>query len=637
MANFKKYALAFAGAACFMGITGTASAQNLNGLNCVANAATPYQVRAEGITENVGDVVLTCTGGTPVTGAAAVPLVNFTLALNTQVTSRLLGASSTTTDSLLLIDEPANGSQVLCAATINNGCATTFTGSNTTYVSPNANVFQGVVSSSNALTFYGIPLNPPGNSPNLPLILRFTNIRANASALGAPTGFSSTSITAFVSSSAGFTISNPSQTVGNVLAGLVGKSVSSTSTSISTSIVGGLKYASGSGPVLSQCTSNSLSSTSATATVAEYVNFTEGFATATKMQYAPSQASEGVPGNALNAESNFLLNGTSANGYGVADYATRVKITFGGIPSGVSIYVPTTLPSNTTTTGVTGSSITAALATEIMQLATATTGSESIAFTQASNSGTSNLPGTSTQTGASTVTAFYGGFAQVAIASGSGTAIYQVTQQSSLSPNIIESFSVPVLVVYSASPATNSPGLGTSTVQVDFAPTSSTITASGSPIPRFIQTSPSINGFTIAACITNLLFPFVTNQAGFDTGIAIAATSSDPFGTGLQSGTCTLNFYGAGAPAAYTSPTVTGGTVWATLASSVAAGFQGYMIAQCKFQFAHGFAFITDGFGGPGRGLSEGYLPLVIPDTSLATRGANPQTTTSGSGEVLSN
>ena len=29
MANFKKYALAFAGAACFMGITGTASAQNL--------------------------------------------------------------------------------------------------------------------------------------------------------------------------------------------------------------------------------------------------------------------------------------------------------------------------------------------------------------------------------------------------------------------------------------------------------------------------------------------------------------------------------------------------------------------------------------------------------------------------------
>ena len=38
------------------------------------------------------------------------------------------------------------------------------------------------------------------------------------------------------------------------------------------------------------------------------------------------------------------------------------------------------------------------------------------------------------------------------------------------------------------------------------------------------------------------------------------------------------------------------------------------MIAQCRFQFAHGFAFITDGFGGPGRGLSQGYLALVIPD-----------------------
>jgi hypothetical protein len=61
------------------------------------------------------------------------------------------------------------------------------------------------------------------------------------------------------------------------------------------------------------------------------------------------------------------------------------------------------------------------------------------------------------------------------------------------------------------------------------------------------------------------------------------------------------------------------------------------MIAQCKFQYAHGFAFIKDGFGGPGQGLSEGYLALIIPDTSIVTRAPNPNVTTAGAGEILSN
>ena len=47
-------------------------------------------------------------------------------------------------------------------------------------------------------------------------------------------------------------------------------------------------------------------------------------------------------------------------------------------------------------------------------------------------------------------------------------------------------------------------------------------------------------------------------------------------------------------------------------------GFQGYIIAQCRFQYAHGFAFITK-VGGVD--LAEGYLALVIPDPP---RSANP-------------
>ncbi len=166
------------------------------------------------------------------------------------------------------------------------------------------------------------------------------------------------------------------------------------------------------------------------------------------------------------------------------------------------------------------------------------------------------------------------------------------------------------------------------------------VTAAASPVPRFVQTSTPANGFIINACQTVLLFPFASNLAGFDTGLAIASTSTDPFGTAAQNGTCTVNFYGTAAPAAFVTPTVTSGTAYTNLLSTIAPGFQGYIIAQCRFQYAHGFAFITDGFGGPGRGLSQGYLALVLPDpgTNAGRRAAsNVNTAAAGSGEGATN
>ena len=47
--------------------------------------------------------------------------------------------------------------------------------------------------------------------------------------------------------------------------------------------------------------------------------------------------------------------------------------------------------------------------------------------------------------------------------------------------------------------------------------------------------------------------------------------------------------------------------------------FQGYIIAQCDFRYAHGFAFITDGPIGSAR-VAEGYLALVM-DEPVPTRG----------------
>ena len=60
------------------------------------------------------------------------------------------------------------------------------------------------------------------------------------------------------------------------------------------------------------------------------------------------------------------------------------------------------------------------------------------------------------------------------------------------------------------------------------------------------------------------------------------------------------------------SPTIEAGTVWTALASAAMPNFQGYVIAHCTFQFAHGFAFVSD-LGA--RNLAMGYLALVIPDT----------------------
>jgi hypothetical protein len=147
-----------------------------------------------------------------------------------------------------------------------------------------------------------------------------------------------------------------------------------------------------------------------------------------------------------------------------------------------------------------------------------------------------------------------------------------------------------------------------------------------------------VNAFRIDSCVTNLLFPFVTNQAGFDTGIAVANTSRDPFGNALrpQSGACIINYYGStaqggAAPALQKSstPIEAGSTMAFVLSSggshgiSPTPGFQGYLIIQCDFRYGHGFAFITDGPIGSAR-VAEGYLGLVM-DAAIATRGSKSE------------
>jgi len=614
MVSFRRLILAIAVLALF---TGLASAQvvGVGGsgtLACTASVAAPPQLRAEGMTENIGDIVLVCTGGVQLPLNAAVPTANITVSLGTNVTSRLLGANTTSSPSnaseaLLLLDEPGSGllgsigSQVLCSnsalGSSSGGCVETANGTGGWAGTP-ASVFQGLVS-GNQVTFNGIPINPPGSAGSR--VYRITNVRANASGLGGGGLSGTTPLLASVSITGGSTslpISNAVPTAGFIQAGLAASVRSATAPS-----------GSGSGNTFNQCSSATLSASA-------IVRFAENFAAAFKTRTAvpgfngqTATTSQNIPGNIYASESNFTYNVGATNTAGLADYGTRLKAVFNNIPSGVSIFVTTTnFPANGNVSSATQSTnpptATVLPATNSLAgLVSSETLADSnnlaplVAGTTSVNSSTTNL-------------------VQLPIVNNSAVAIWEVLNTN---PNLSENFDFGVYITYSANVASNSPPPGSGTVNLSFAPTptqgafsaSSGAAASSSlPIPRFADVSTATNFVTVVICQTSLLFPFVTNINGFDTGIAIANTTTDPFGTKAQAGPCNMSFYGSGAPSAVSTGNIATGTVYTTTAGASAPNFQGYMIAVCNFQLAHGFAFVSD-VGA--RNLAMGYLALILP------------------------
>ncbi len=111
---------------------------------------------------------------------------------------------------------------------------------------------------------------------------------------------------------------------------------------------------------------------------------------------------------------------------------------------------------------------------------------------------------------------------------------------------------------------------------------------------------------------TNLLFPFLSNQAGFDTLFTISNTGADPFGTAATGGSCVVTFYsgGVGTPIIIPGSVLPGQTA-TFLLSVIHPGFQGYAIAHCEIAFAHGIARVSD-LGA--RNLAASYPALVLPE-----------------------
>lgn len=108
-------------------------------------------------------------------------------------------------------------------------------------------------------------------------------------------------------------------------------------------------------------------------------------------------------------------------------------------------------------------------------------------------------------------------------------------------------------------------------------------------------------------CETSLHFPFVTNQVGYDTGLAF--TNASNYG-----GTCEIKFYGmASNPEAKKTMEV---PPWGSMTyglSAIAMGFQGFLDVTCNFENGQGFAFISRG-GVGGITAAQGYLAVVDRD-----------------------
>jgi hypothetical protein len=203
--------------------------------------------------------------------------------------------------------------------------------------------------------------------------------------------------------------------------------------------------------------------------------------------------------------------------------------------------------------------------------------------------------------------------------------------------------------------------------------------ATNGQIPRYTDNrlpSPPLTVINIIPSTTNVLIPFVSIGAGFDTGFAFANTTNDPYGVAnggarSQSGNVTVYFFpvtgnpfcattlgaatlpasgGTGAVNCTTLPlnigqgdstgNIAAGSSWIVLGSQIFSNitpppptFNGYAFAITNFTNAHVTAFVADAtFSGK---FSSGGPMLVLPNPAISGF-ARTLSTSTGVVETLS-
>jgi hypothetical protein len=300
-------------------------------------------------------------------------------------------------------------------------------------------------------------------------------------------------------------------------------------------------------------------------------------------------------GSAFRTATQYSTDGTSTGKQG-----TKIKLTFAGVPSGLTLSLGTQIgTSQDLTVSLSGSTIT----TSTLEREITVTASD---LDDVENLMLDIVPQPSTSTSA-------------AFAAGD------------------------ITVTVTLAPTGN--GLDADTVHNN----SATPTTTGG-YPRFLAENTTLTVGTITSASTTLLIPYavVDNSILYDTGISLANTSKDPFTTGSATqtaGTVKVTVFprtdtGAGTSFSFTTSstkkpgqglstdgTLAAGSTWTVLLSqimtqeAVTGPLTGYIFLETNFLNAHGITFVTDFGAGPFNFTSFSPM-LVLQPPSQTSRSA---------------
>ena len=149
----------------------------------------------------------------------------------------------------------------------------------------------------------------------------------------------------------------------------------------------------------------------------------------------------------------------------------------------------------------------------------------------------------------------------------------------------------------------NAVDLGMVMVAASFHPVSDhagdTFMTGGAAVPRFMDASEAMTIATVKDCTSQLFYPFVTSASGYDTGIVVSNTSG-------EAGSCSATYSGMGAPEdSMELGEIMPGMQSVHLVSSHVEDFSGYLTVNCDTVSASGFAHVVDTSGLAG---SQGYI-----------------------------
>ncbi len=448
---------------------------------CTATLAVPNLVRAEGITERLGDAVLNCTGGKPTPQGLPIPEYTVTYTLNTNITSRRLPEAPDLSEALLFIDEPwpampipsnvmrqsSQPLQILCKP-LGSHCGETGTGGTPNPYATQPNVFVGKQVGP-ATVSWKVPIDPPGAS--LVRVIRMANVRGNASLVPLASGLVPTQVNATVGISG--TLSVPLAGAQQIV---VGGAPQATPASVLSSAP------------LPRCKPHNaaLLGGSGTAAFDFSVQVPNGFSFAFKSRnygtaldgpvFPASLVEQNIPGYPYDTETGFYSPSlfTPAPTLGLADFGTRIRLSFGPISAGTHLFVPTTI--TLTADYDYGEGILPG----------------QLQLVQANDNGKS-APGYEPVASTAMI-----GSTPVAKATLSGSTAYATYEVIYVEPGVKEMAIIPVAVAFTTKPA-----LGPVMASATLAPLDTIGTADEtSPIPRFANLATPQTAYSIESCTT---------------------------------------------------------------------------------------------------------------------------------------